>query len=169
MIARHIWLLLPIALVGCGKDAVVIDQVFTPAGTVVVGNAVRVEASRIERPVSDAAAEQLSNYKQLSEPIPVNASLATKLVKALTDPNTYSYLSDDKACLFNPGVRITFEDDRGESLDVLFCFECDVIAVYRDDKCVGGEDCDDGRAGLLDIMKQIFPNDPAIHAISVDR
>ena len=62
------------------------------------------------------------------------------------------------------GVGVTFA--RGEqSVDVLFCFECDILAVYQGGRGVGDEDFDPARTRLVRLVKKFFPADDVIQQL----
>ena len=52
------------------------------------------------------------------------------------------------------------------TLEIVFCFSCDELLVYKDGKRIGGEDFDDRRADLLAIMRRTFPDDETIQALT---
>jgi hypothetical protein len=83
---------------------------------------------------------------------------------ALLDPSVFGF-DYDKAC-GDPvyGVRIQFHRD-SDQVDVLLCFKCVFLGVYRSGKAIGGEDVDDARPQLVSIVKELFPDDEVIQSL----
>ena len=50
-------------------------------------------------------------------------------------------------------------------MDVLFCFECDILAVYYNGAMADGEDFDNARGTFLSVFKKLFPDDIAIQEL----
>ena len=59
---------------------------------------------------------------------------------------------------------MTFEKG-ADTVDVLFCFQCDILVVYHHDEDVGGEDFDPVRPTLISVMKQTFVDDDVIQGL----
>ena len=81
----------------------------------------------------------------------------------LLDVSSYEWDSV-KGCIPTPGVRIQFKKGV-EVVDVLFCFECDILAVCYNGVMVGGKDFDNARGTLLSVVKELFPDDLAIQQL----
>lgn len=92
----------------------------------------------------------------------VSAMQVDRFRAVLGDPKTYRFDSA-KGCIPNYGVRVRFESVG--TIEVNLCFECDVLAVTRDGKVVGGEDFDGGSNELRALVKELFPDDPAIQRL----
>lgn len=86
------------------------------------------------------------------------------LLSVLLDPKSYEW-EYSKGCIVTPGVKLKFQSD-GHQVEVLFCFECDILSVYRDDQYVSGGNFDFGRPKLVDLLKANFPNDPLIQSLA---
>lgn len=82
------------------------------------------------------------------------------LLSVLLDPRTYEW-ENSKGCIVAPGVKLTFQAD-GHQVDLLFCLDCYVLLVYRDDQLVSSGNFDFGGPRLVDQLKSIFPDDPLI-------
>ena len=89
------------------------------------------------------------------------------LLSVLRDPKTYEW-EYVKGCIVTPGVKLKFQSD-GHQVDVLFCFECDILSVYRDGQYVSGGNFDFGRPQLVDLLTANFPNDPLIQSLSTSQ
>jgi len=107
------------------------------------------------------------DYKIIDGPRTVDPCQISELKSALLDPESY-LLGSTKACTFDPGVRVSLHHASDE-IDILFCFSCDQLNVYRNCTLVGGKDFDPGRAKFVAFAKRTFPNDPIIQAISENR
>ena len=102
-----------------------------------------------------------SEYETQGEPVELNADQQARLKKLLLDAGSYDF-GVAKGCEADYGVRLRFVDAAGKIVDVLLCFQCDILAVYRDDVDVGGEDFDRVSDELASLMKELFPDDAAI-------
>ncbi len=123
-------------------------------------NAFLIDGANFELNRGEGAVDQ---FPILEGPTPVSQDLASKLVASLTSTKTYGW-AYAKGCIPTPGVRIQFISD-GESVDVVFCFECSMLEVYKDGKHVGGEDFDEGRPQIVRAMKKIFPDNAVIQGL----
>lgn len=86
-----------------------------------------------------------------------------ELVSVLVDPKTYEW-DHNKGCIVTPGVKLSFHSD-GHRVDVLFCFECDILVVYRDGQYSSAGNFDFGRPQLVDFLKANFPHEPLIQSL----
>ena len=96
-------------------------------------------------------------------PVPIDEASAHTLTDVLTDDDTYLW-DIAKACEFMPGVALRYGRD-GMEVDVLLCFSCDELEVYRNGEKVGHEDFDPRRADLVRVAKRLFPDDEAIQGL----
>ena len=88
---------------------------------------------------------------------------SASLKRVLLDQQSYELLSA-KGCEPIFGVGVTFEKG-ADTVDVLFCFQCDILVVYHHDEDVGGEDFDPVRPTLISVMKQTFVDDDVIQGL----
>jgi hypothetical protein len=147
---------------GCGGPAGDLTVVFGGWPAVeTVKNASSVKAFRLRSP-SDHH-EALADYQTIGDPVEVSPAAAAQLRNLLLDRTAYEWDSA-KGCIPDYGVRIQFQRE-GDEVDVLLCFECDVLAVYHNGQDVGGEDFDNISSQLAAIVKELFPNDAAIQAL----
>ena len=123
-----------------------------------------VNAYRLPSPSEYRAS--LADYKMSAGPIDVPDDQVSKLRAVLLDKSTYGW-DFAKGCIPDYGVRIQFQHDSQE-VDILLCFECDILLVYQNGKVVGGEDFDDGRPQLVEIVKTVFPHDEAIQSLKTE-
>ena len=108
--------------------------------------------------------ETLSDFTFSKGPVSINEELAEKLAAALSDPYSYGW-DFVKACIPTYGVRLSFEADGG-TLDILLCFECDILAIFDDGTAIGGEDFDYMRPVLVQAVQNIFPDDVELRALA---
>jgi hypothetical protein len=66
------------------------------------------------------------------------------------------------------GVRFQFLHGQDE-LDVLLCFHCDHIGIFRDGQFVEQEEFNVARPALLSIVQELFPDAPVISALTPSR
>lgn len=76
-----------------------------------------------------------------------------------------SYLFDvAKGCEPDYGVRFEFRS--GESrIDVLICFGCSQLQIYRNGKSLSGALFDPAAEDLAEAVKEIFPNDELMQSL----
>jgi hypothetical protein len=105
----------------------------------------------------------VKDFKMTAGPVAVDDKLAQSMAQLLLDEK--SYLWDvGKGCEPHFGVRLEFVQG-DKSIDVFFCFECDILQVYANGKPVGSEDFDDVRPQLVKMMQKIFPEDKVIQGL----
>jgi len=129
----------------------------------------RVEAFRLApTPAStlqaDHAFDRLENYPTASGPVAVPAGRAVGLSSALTSPRSYLWGVGKGCGQPTPGVRLSFVRGR-DRVDVLLCFRCNILMIYRGGRYTGGGSFDPIREPLARSAKALFPDDPAIQAI----
>lgn len=126
-----------------------------------VKDAAIVKAYRLRQPSYHH--KLLSEYEMVAGPVDVSDAVATELRGLLFDPSSYDWASA-KGGIPDYGVCIQFTHDASE-VNVLFCFSCDILAVYYQGKLVEGVDFDKIRPQLVAIVKQLFPEDRGIQAL----
>jgi len=142
-----------------------VETVFGGAANVeFMKTAPTVRACRLHRK-KDA---RLRSHEYDAEPfVKVSPDQARRFQEILQNPGTYVF-DAAKACLPNYGVRLQFAAD-DKTVDVEFCFECNILLVLQDGKPVGGEDFDHARAPLVALCKELLPDDAEIQALQPDR
>jgi hypothetical protein len=98
----------------------------------------------------------IADYPETAKGKPADAETVWRLKHALVAPR-----GGLKTCVPLYGVRLAFNGPKG-SVDVLLCFECNLLGVFRDGKRVGAGAFDVGRPELVYIAKQLFPDDELI-------
>ncbi len=154
--------LLLLFAVGCGKPVGNLTAIFgSENGIDIVRNATSVKAFRIQSPA--AYHPLLANYEMTAGPLDVSDSAAMELRELLLDSANYDW-DYAKGCIPDFGVRVQFQHE-SDSIDVLFCFECNLMVVFHNEKPVGGEDFDKARREIVAIVKGLFKDDKAIQSL----
>lgn len=151
---------LTVALPGCEPGQNQLLDVFgSPETIATVRSAESVTAQRLV--ANSFHREKSSEYETQGEPVELSADQQARLKKLLLDAGSYDFESA-KGCMPMYGVRLRFAGAADKIVDVLLCFQCKTLAVYDDDHDVGGEDFDRVSDELAGLMKELFPDDPAI-------
>lgn len=142
-----------------------LEQVF---GTRTVLNTVRyaseAQVYRLGKiPIDDLDRTPADKFPLAAGPIAIDDKTVSRLSRTLTQRATYDW-DFDKSCIPAYGVRIRFERALN-MVDVYFCFECMILAVFHNGHCVGGGNFDNGNAQLVAIVKRLFPRDRAIQGL----
>ncbi len=150
-----------------GADPLVVE-LFGGADVVeLIRSADKVEAYRIEGDLyakpHDEHAPRIRGYEVLSGPVLVDSESHDELAKALTAAWTYWWIGG-KPCIPQPGIALVFTKGDAE-LEILVCFECDLLVVPRHNRSERVEDFDYGRPALVRIAKRLFPDDAAIQGL----
>jgi len=127
----------------------------------------KIEAFRIDgskRPKRDAP---LGGYPVISGPVAVDAATGKTLAAILLNADSYVW-GPVKNCSIEPGVGVRFTK-AGAPTEVLLCFSCDQLEVFRDGKRTGGKDDDYARDPLLKIVKRLFPEDKQMQTLKTHR
>jgi hypothetical protein len=168
---HYVFLVLLLAAIGEGlnwyavRPQSAIEQLFGGSANVaVVGHPKKVEAFRIGPLPHGHAWDDvpISDYPVIAGPVGLSPEIATNASAVLLSPSTYVWDSD-KSCIPAYGVRLSFIQDT-DRVDVLLCFECDMLLVGRGD-VLGGEDFDNGRLTLVRAAKAAFPDDEIIQQL----
>jgi hypothetical protein len=129
----------------------------------------RVEAYRL-KPVDfygELQQSTVADFSIESGPIDVPREIRTRVSTALLADDSYGW-DYAKPCVPRYGVRLTFI--RGtERVDILFCFECDTLAVFHNDSVSGGEDFDPARPIFVKAVKVLFPQDKVIQKLKAKK
>lgn len=128
----------------------------------VIRNAESVQAYRLAPGNSNA--KSFDEYKTTSEAIPLPAELVEKtptfLLKNRHDIGSALGRQPDYV------VRLHFSHG-DESVDVLLCFFCMILKVYQDSELVGGGNFGTIAEDLLEVVKELFPNDNEIQGLKL--
>lgn len=104
-----------------------------------------------------------AEYEVLTGPLAVDGNTAQQLAQTVTAYRTYER---EIALGCEPvfGVRTTFAHEKNR-VDVVYCFDCDLLAVYLNDKRVGDGCFAPGRAKLVALTKTLLPKDEVIQGL----
>ena len=105
---------------------------------------------------------KLHRWPILAGPSPVAADAARRLADILRR-DIYEWNSA-KGCKIMPGVAVRFTRG-GMQLDVVFCFECDILVTYFNGREIGSEDFDRAHRALAAVAKELLPNDAEIQKL----
>jgi hypothetical protein len=109
----------------------------------------------------------IDDFPLTTGPVGVPAEFASNISAALVDPDSYGW-NYAKPCIPQYGVRLVF-DRGGDRVDVLLCFECDILAVAYNGTFTGGEDFDPVRPVFVRAVKAVFTNDRVIQGLVANR
>jgi hypothetical protein len=152
---------------GCGPQAIVEDvksKVFGGAPNFeLLRSAPTVKACRLNHEEVGERLVEFAEYKE-GEFVATSSTQADRFRAILVDPSTY--LLDAKKTCGNPiyGVRVRFEASDGV-LDVNLCFKCSDLETTRDGMSLGQADFHRGRGKILQLCKELFPNDAEIQQL----
>ena len=115
--------------------------------------------------------DKLSSYERAGEPVRVAEIDHVTLRDLLLDEESYK-LGLAKECEPVFGVGVSFVAGE-KAVDILFCFECDILAVYQDGKVVGDGDFEPTSTHpqgnlhrrLVTLVKNFFPTDDVIQQL----
>jgi hypothetical protein len=105
----------------------------------------------------------VSDYPVNEGPVRIPKHDVAAIKEALTDARSFGW-NYGKSCLPAPGVRMTFTKDN-QSVDVLYCFACNILGVYSKNKFVGGEDFDTIRPTLVRSLQRLYPYNRLIQGL----
>jgi hypothetical protein len=104
----------------------------------------------------------IANYIRSAESI-VPQEVASKIKDIIFDEKI-DEPNSSKSCSPNFGVQLLFTT-KDRSIAVNFCFHCDIIWISENNKVIGGGDFDPVHNELVDLIKKVLPNDPAIRQL----
>lgn len=105
-------------------------------------------------PLAERADQEL---KVLGDPVPVPEPFAAELKRLFTQGATY--LADSKRCRFRANVRYVFTGANADKADIVLCFGCGELEVWKGGEMVAFSPFDARYAELLKVAQEIFPKD----------
>jgi hypothetical protein len=101
-----------------------------------------------------------------SNPVPVSRKDARKLKRLLQGPSSYYWGTNQKQCIADYGLLLTFHSGQS-AVRVALCFKCNWLGVFDGLDANAREintklDFDPARKKLVAIAKSIYPDDPEI-------
>ena len=155
------------ANVACGKDQPEKTAADVLGGQEVIETILKADKVEAYRLKDQFFKEKLSEYEASAGPIKLDAKQAQSLSQTVAAYDSYER-ETPKGCEPVFGVRTTFS--RGDQqVDVVYCFECQILAVYHQGKRVGGGQFDPAQRKLEALAKQMFPKDEAIQGLGKKR
>jgi len=91
-------------------------------------------------------------------PVLPEPKISGELLAALLDEKTFCNWDEGKGCKPHPGVMIRLKGT--ETIDLMFCFECDMLLTFRGREPIWGANFDYSHNRLLSYFIAIFPDDP---------
>lgn len=157
------WAILALAaLAGCAESR--FENVWS-ASRDVMRSATKVEVHRLDVPE-----KRDSNYwswPTKTGPVALDAATSKRLVDLLLDEKSYEWGSP-KACLPEPGVKITMTDGK-RKVSILICFDCVDLFIRAPDGKVTVASFVPSFKVLAAIVAPLFPNDPQIQSLLSSR
>jgi hypothetical protein len=111
----------------------------------------------------DSQVDSLEQFQSIGPSITIPDDLAAELKKILLDTSSYRW-GGASGCIPDFGVRIQYQNE-GDTFNILFCFECEILEVTKNGKTVGGGDFARSRRSLVHLMRELFPDDNEIQAL----
>ena len=96
-------------------------------------------------------------------PVGVPVSVGQNLVDLVIEATSFS--KSGKKCKPRPGVGVRRTTAHGR-VEVLLCFECDMISRHKDGKFIDSGEFDEIRPQLARAVKVLFPDDEVIQGIA---
>ncbi len=182
MVVRFAPVLLFIAASGCDQAAPTTSSIPVTLGTLtdvfgsretidVVRSALESHSYRLDpsdEPFDDLqgpiyrADWGVDDYLVKSGPNRIKSALQDQLSRVVIDLPIYAF--GEVGCGPDFGYRVQFSHDRS-NVDILFCFNCNILMVYVDGKAVGGGHFAHDNGRILKVMKKIFSNDSLIQSL----
>jgi hypothetical protein len=97
-------------------------------------------------------------YALRTPEVTVNKIQADRISQAILDPQRNLQFNSVKGCIPRFGLRLSYLADGGR-VDLYFCLECALLAVYLDGKPLRGSQIDEIRNFLREEAIKIFPDD----------
>jgi hypothetical protein len=170
--------ILACALVNVASSyAGVVQNIYGPTNIAIIAKPDSVRAWRSVGSLRDSGHPE-DYYEKSGNGVAVSEKRAKELSKLLLRDDSYPPLpvpggppSAEKNCSPLPGVIVTFFKGN-QSVNLFFCFDCDILQVNIDWKNPHRiprpsiTDFDPSASKLARVMKNIFPNDPQIQALT---
>jgi hypothetical protein len=143
-----------------------IDKLFGgPDNADIVASQERVEAVKLRRPGRDQESKPYNQWAQIGAPVRVPSDVASRFAKGLTSQSTYPRGDTPKACDPVPGYMLRFWAD-GRSIEVCFCFECNILFTYRGPDSLWYANFDESEKSIAALFLKVFPADENLRRIA---
>lgn len=125
----------------------------------------RVDAFKLRRPGRDEAGKPYNQWPVIGAPVRVPPDVASRLSNGLTSEATYPRFDMPKACDPAPGYMLRFFAD-GRSVDVCFCFECQILFTYRGPDSIWYANFDESTKAIASLFLKVFPADDDLRRLA---
>ncbi len=143
-----------------------IDKLFGgPDNVDLVASPERVEAVKLRRPARDQESKPYNQWAQIGAPVRVPDDLASRFGRGLTSQSTYPRGDAPKACDPVPGYMLRFTA-YGRSVEVCFCFECNILFTYRGSESIWYANFDESEKEIAALFLKVFPADEDLRRIA---
>lgn len=132
-----------------------------PEGLDAVESPDKVEAFRLRPPQPGESAAHFNEWPVVGTAIRVSPDLASRLSRGLTRESTFPRWEEPKLCDPRPGFKLRFTGS-GRSVDIVFCFECEILFTYRASESIWYANFDGSTKAIAGLFLQLFPNDPVL-------
>ncbi len=112
-------------------------------------------AAELQQAKVDARPILVDDVRVIGKPVEPDHDALKTLSTILKNERSYDW-PRSKGCLFNPGVALRFSG-HNTTIDVLLCFGCRELAVYKNGSFLGKEDFDPMEAELAALAMRWFP------------
>jgi hypothetical protein len=93
----------------------------------------------------------------------ISTEATSSLLQILLDPESYDW-ENQKSCIVTPGVRVSFHDS-SHLVEIVFCFECDILVVYRDNEFMSTGNFDYAHGALVEWLQREYPKNQMIQEL----
>ncbi len=154
---------LVVGIASCGPGEPVLRDGLDPATKAILSNPEYLESFRVDPDETlPIPGQTIGRFKILARGTKLDQPTALRLCKILEGR---SLTSNTLKCGFYPGVAFRIVDTKGNSVDALFCFKCDVMTLGPS----AWQEFGPVRPDILKLAKHAFPDDPEIQALPEKR
>ena len=125
----------------------------------------RVEAFRLRPPSREKDAAHYNDWPTVGEPVRLPSAVASRFSHGLTRESTFPRWEEPKVCDPRPGFMLRFTSG-GRHVDVVFCFECQILFTYRASESLWYANFDGSTKAIAGLFLQIYPNDPVLSSLA---
>lgn len=131
----------------------------------IIASQERVDAFKLRRPGRDEVGRSYNQWSVIGAPVRVDSDVASRFSKGLTSESTYPRFDAPKACDPVPGYMLRFFAG-GRSIDVCFCFECQVLFTYRGPESIWYANFDESTPAIASLFLKVFPADADLRRLA---
>jgi len=131
----------------------------------IVASPERVDAFKLRRPGRDEPGKSYNQWPVIGAPVRVPSDVASRFSRGLTSEATYPRFDMPKACDPVPGYMLRFFAD-GRSVDVCFCFECQILFTYRGPDSIWYANFDESTPAIASLFLKVYPADEDLRRLA---